>query len=619
MVTVGTAVLALALGFQQGPDISVGIRPSAIRVGDRAVLTVRVLSHAGLPDRVDLVPPDGIYVEDIRDRVSAGIGTGSSRAWVLEREFVLIGEIPGTYQLSPVQVVLAGEVFTKDGPELSVSAAPLIWPNANRQRPEQRERARGAPDYPVLPQGSPPLTGEMGEGYSGVPGAYGQWWGYPPYASQYPWGLFGPTPYGPYPGYGAFGGYGGYGGYGGFGGFGGFGGNGAYGNYGGFPGGQGWMPSPYGPNGGWPLAPPGSAPGLNPQAGMGWPGFAPPGGGGWPGLIPQPNPYAPQGDPWQGNLGVPGQLAPGTAGWGPSLPPLPGGRWPEGMGGGWAETATGDPWWPEIVPELFEFSAWTETPGGEASLAAAITPVRAFVGQQVTVVGTAAIQPGGFLNLGGDPEYLPPSPSDFWTVDVPDPLVATPSASGGGVAQSYTFRRALFPLQSGEYLIPPAKLLLPSPASRPPGVLSWDTLATDPMALSVLPVPQAPDLPGYAGAVGRYRMEAGVTPQRLAVGETALLIVRVLGVGNVNVLPPPEIPPIYGAEIATGGDMAAVEVRDGVVGGVRTFTWLVVPLEPGPIRIGPIIFSFFDPYLGDFGQVVYEELTLEVTEFPGGN
>jgi hypothetical protein len=61
-----------------------------------------------------------------------------------------------------------------------------------------------------------------------------------------------------------------------------------------------------------------------------------------------------------------------------------------------------------------------------------------------------------------------------------------------------------------------------------------------------------------------------------------------------------------------------VEVRDGVVGGVRTFTWLVVPTEPGPLRIDPILFSFFDPYIGDFGQVASQELMLEITEFPGG-
>jgi len=343
-----------------------------------------------------------------------------------------------------------------------------------------------------------------------------------------------------------------------------------------------------------------------------------PGAMGWPWQGIPPGLYPPSGGGWQGNLGVPGQLAPGAAGSGPSLPPLPGGQWPEGMGGGWAETATGDPWWPEIVPELYEYSTWAENPDGEASLAAAVTPIQAFVGQQVTLVATAAMQPGAFLGLNGDPEYLPPSPTDFWTVDVPDPIGATPSASGGQVAQSYTFRRALFPLQAGDYLIPPARLLLPAPPDRVPAAVAWDTLATDPFALSVLPVPSVQDLPGYAGAVGRYRLEAGITPGKLAVGETALLVVRILGIGNVNVLPPPEIPPIYGAEVAPGRDMAAVEIRDGIVGGVRTFTWLIVPLEPGPILIGPVLFSFFDPYVGDFGQVASEELTLEVTEFPGG-
>jgi hypothetical protein len=59
-----------------------------------------------------------------------------------------------------------------------------------------------------------------------------------------------------------------------------------------------------------------------------------------------------------------------------------------------------------------------------------------------------------------------------------------------------------------------------------------------------------------------------------------------------------------------------VEVRDGVVGGVRTFTWLLVPTEPGPLRVGPVLFSYFDPYLGDFAQTASEELILQVTEFP---
>lgn len=468
MVAVGLALLAVTLGVQQAPEITVGIRPGAIRSGDQAVVTVRVRSGVGLPEFVDWAPPAGIVLEDVRDRASAGIGSGGAQGWILEREYVLRGDSPGSYVLPPVQVALGGQLFEQGGPELSVSAVPLAWPRANRQ-PTQGRQSRERSDLPILPEGSPPLTGEMGGAYPGEPGAYGQWWGYPPYASVYPWGV---PWYSPYLG----GGYGTPSLYG----------PSLYpqqplgqGSYGGSPTSPGYYGlNPYGPNGGWPLSPPGAAPGVDSLSGIGWPlgipswGFGWPGGyppylPGWPGAGGAPGGQASPGSQWQGKLGTPGPGASGTASGGPTLPPLPGGRWPEGMGGGWAETATGDPWWPEIVPELFEFSAWTESPGGEVSLGAAITPVQAFVGQQVTYVATAAMQPGAFLGLGADPEYLPPSPQGFWSVDLPDPLVASPSASGGRVAQSYTFRRALFPLQAGDYLIPPGTLLLPTASARP--------------------------------------------------------------------------------------------------------------------------------------------------------
>ncbi len=548
MVAGAAAFLILAASaLQQAPEITVGIRPTAIRVGDRATLTVQVRSSAGLPELVEFVPPAGLAVEDVRDRSSAGIGTGPQRQWILEREIVLRGDQPGTYALSSVQVAIQGELFTGQGPELSVSSSPLAWPGS-APRPNPGRAAPGASrrEVPVLPEGTPPPTGEMGEALPGMATPYGQWWGYPPYTSAYPWGV---------PGVGGWTGYGPFGGYGS------------------------WPPASS--NGGWTLPPPGSSP-----------------------MTPFP--------------GLPGSFDPTP------IPGPPG----TGLGGGWAETATGDPWWSEIVPELLDYAGSVRSPDGLATLAAGITPQRVFAGQQVTLVATVSLEPGAHLRYGADPEYLPPSPSDFWTVDLPDPLQASPTAAGGQVMQSYTFRRALFPLRAGEFLVPPARLLLPgsgggafSPGGGIPGSSSpvaWDTLSTHAMALTVLPVPQVADLPGYAGAVGRYRLEAGITPKKVAVGEAALLVVRILGVGNVALLPPPEIGPVYGAEIAPSGDAAAREVRDGVMGGVRTFTWMVVPVEPGPLRIGPVLFSYFDPYVGGFGQVASEELTLEVSELPGG-
>jgi hypothetical protein len=298
------------------------------------------------------------------------------------------------------------------------------------------------------------------------------------------------------------------------------------------------------------------------------------------------------------------------------LPPPPGGRWPVEMGGGWAETASGDPWWPEIVPELHGYVHRVEDPEGGWALSAGITPTQVYVGQQATYLATASFPAGTFLGFGRDPEYLPPESPDFRAVDVPDPIESLATASMGRSDQGYTFRRALFPLHQGDLVVPSARILLPQTGGGMT-VAHWDTLVVEPTVLTVMPIPEAPVLPGYTGAVGRYRMEANVFPKSLAVGETALLVVRVLGVGNVRTLPPPEVGPVYGAEIAPGGDGAAVEVRDGVVGGVKTFTWMVVPTEPGPLRIGPVLFGFFDPYVGDFGQVATEEITVEVTEFPG--
>mgnify|MGYP006282431255 FL=1 len=621
-------VKALLLGalllVQQGPEISVGIRPRLVRVGSEAILTIRVRSEGSFPEALEFSPPAGLEVVDVQERTSVGVG-GRGGQRVLERDVYLRALEPGEYALPPVTVTVNGQTRQAPSPGLTAVASPLQWPGAGegrgRSRAEEGER-RSSP--PVVSQGTPPATGEMGEAGTGGQQPYGAWGypGYPGYGAGYPgygWG---------YPGYGtAYPGHPGSGaGYPGF----------------PYPPGFAWPWMPWGPNGGWPIPPPGAAPWTQSYSGGGWPqtgqdsvpggqGWPQPGQG-WPGAG-TPWPYPPPGYPGGGYPGgsLPGGTWPGGAppdstpaygtapGGGspgpPTLPAIPGGRWPEGMGGGWAETAASSPWWPEVVPQLHRYATVAEDPSGQASLAAGLTPVRVFTGQQVTLVATASFPPGAFLGLGGDPEYVPPSPPEFWAVDLPRTPRAMPTASGGGVDQGYTFRRAFFPLEPGEKVIPPPLLLLPR-RSGALGGAAWDTVATDPLAVSVAPLPPAPDLPGYGGAVGRYRLEAGVTPESLAVGETALLVVRVLGAGNVRTLPPPTLGPVYGAEVSPGPDHAAVEVRDGVVGGVRAFTWLLVPTEPGPLRVGPVLFSYFDPYLGDFAQTASEELILQVTEFP---
>lgn len=357
---------------------------------------------------------------------------------------------------------------------------------------------------------------------------------------------------------------------------------------------------------------------VSPSVAPGWEGGLYPGSAGqgsgaywnsYPGQYPQAVPSDPWASPygwgmtpWGDPHGMPGN--PMTMpGYSTPTPPMAGGGWGGGTGAGWAATARSDPWWPELVPELLRYQTVAGDPEGVVELSVGMTPDAVYVGQQLTYVATASFAPGAQLRLGGDPHYVPPHPEGFWVVDLPQAGEGTPAASRGQVRQTYTFKRALFPLEAGSFLIPPARV--------------DSVVATESLPVTVLPIPADRAPTGYSGAVGRYRLEAFLTPTRVAVGETAILTVRIVGAGNVRMLPSPEPALFADVELAPYSDWALPEVVDGVVGGVKTFNWMVVPLSPGTIRMGPILYPYFDPYLGAFGMAESGELELEVTELPG--
>ena len=81
-------------------------------------------------------------------------------------------------------------------------------------------------------------------------------------------------------------------------------------------------------------------------------------------------------------------------------------------------------------------------------------------------------------------------------------------------------------------------------------------------------------------------------------------------------LPAPELGLAYGFELVPAAERSIVEVADGVVGGVKVFNWLVIPHEPGLHRLGPVVFAYFDPYLGTYAQVAVDEILLDVLPIP---
>ncbi|HSW28462.1 MAG TPA: hypothetical protein VLH75_03115 [Longimicrobiales bacterium] len=334
--------------------------------------------------------------------------------------------------------------------------------------------------------------------------------------------------------------------------------------------------------------PPGGAvpPGGQPSAGAGYPQGTPyPPGSAYPQGYPYPGGASPWGNPY------------GPSGWGVASP-----------GRGWMTQADGDPAWPELIPRLERYATTTQDDNGFVSLQAGVTPERVFEGQQVTLVATASFLPEALARISA-PELFPPTARDAWSVDVPY-APPVPAASGGRVGEAHTLMRAFFPVNAGTFQVEPVRLrfgLGAGGASHVPP----EELATAPVTVEVIPVPRQRAPPGWSGAVGRFRVAAWVEPNVVAWGEAAYLTVEVSGAGNVQALPRPDPGPVWGGELRPVGERAMVEVRDGVVGGVKTFTWLVVPLEAAPVRIGPVIYSFFDPWVGGFGQVASEEVILD--------
>ncbi|MDH3225015.1 MAG: hypothetical protein OEO23_14940, partial [Gemmatimonadota bacterium] len=266
-------------------------------------------------------------------------------------------------------------------------------------------------------------------------------------------------------------------------------------------------------------------------------------------------------------------------------------------GGGWAASAHLDPWWAEVVPEVFAYDAATADPSTGVSLEAGLARRRVYVGQQVTLLATVSVPPG---EVPYRPRYWGPSPRSFTRVPLGTQGHAT--VQEGELEYGATFQSAYFPLQPGEWAFPSGGIHQPG---REP-------LTGPPIGLTVLPVPLADAPEGYSGAVGRFQLSAGVDPVDLRWGQSAVLWIEVRGVGDIRHLPPPLPPRVFGARLTPYRDRVFLESRDGVAGGVKSFLYLLTPTELGTVEIDPILYPYFDPYVEAFAALATGLMTLEV-------
>lgn len=147
------------------------------------------------------------------------------------------------------------------------------------------------------------------------------------------------------------------------------------------------------------------------------------------------------------------------------------------------------------------------------------------------------------------------------------------------------------------------------------GTLEHRVLKTDPIRITVHPLPRDDgDIP-FSGLVGSFSLDAKMDKQEVTQGDSATLSVTVSGKGNIMDAgqPPIRVP----ASIKTYSDEPLEEVKAGESGytGKKTFKTALVPVEPGTYTLEPIRLRYFDIREKTYKTLETRAFTMEV--FPG--
>ena len=179
-----------------------------------------------------------------------------------------------------------------------------------------------------------------------------------------------------------------------------------------------------------------------------------------------------------------------------------------------------------------------------------------------------------------------------------------------GVSDGSTYRiievpYGLMALKAGNYGIKPSIMSMTAYDSRRSRRGFFDdpffragrpvTIASQALELKVAPLPDQGKPKGFSGLVGRFKIDATLTPSKIKVGESATLTVRVSGRGNVNRIPDLKMPDLDHIKVYT--DEPVFEARPDFKGlaGFKTMKWAIVPEQQGDYEIPPRSLSFFDP------------------------
>jgi hypothetical protein len=168
----------------------------------------------------------------------------------------------------------------------------------------------------------------------------------------------------------------------------------------------------------------------------------------------------------------------------------------------------------------------------------------------------------------------------------------------------------LSPFRDGEIRIDPLTVDNEI-SSRHSGHYSGET-RSNPVRLNVLPLPLTNQPPGFSGIIGDYRLRVTVQSARMAAGEMNNLHIEIAGSGSLDNIGVPVIRWPKGMETFIPKQRWQIVKDQFPPSGGTSIDIPFTANRPGPVRLDPILFSYFNPALASYRTLRSDPIALDI-------
>jgi hypothetical protein len=263
-----------------------------------------------------------------------------------------------------------------------------------------------------------------------------------------------------------------------------------------------------------------------------------------------------------------------------------------------------------------ESASQARTAGDQVFVAAELDRSTAYAGQQVTLSYHLYTQVG----ISGIQLQENPALTGFWVEDleVPQNPVGTRRIINGKEYLDYVVKKqAIFPNAPGRLKIPSSTFAISAKTSGDffgfLGQTETIYRHTREEVLEAKPLPLQNRPEGFSNAVGSFNLVGSLDKTQAATGDAVTLNLKLSGRGNLKVIPDIVLPNLPDFTVYSSKHTDNVRPFEGsLIGGDKTWEYVLVPKAPGQQNIPSLSLSYFNPEKEQYQTLTTPPLALKV-------